>query len=80
MEQELLDSRNIIHEKIGRPVISLCYPAGKFDDHVADVARKYYLFARTTQAGSIIDVQNRYKLPTVRMFPDTTPDILNYYF
>jgi len=80
LEQELIDSRNIISEKIGRPVISLCYPSGKYNDGVAQKASLYYLFARTTEAGSGISMQNRYKISTVRIMPTTDPNIVSYYY
>lgn len=77
IEKELVDSKKLIAEKAGVPVISLCYPAGKYDDRVIEIASQNYLFARTTQNGSMIDWQNRWELPTIRMFPTTASNLLD---
>lgn len=75
--QELKDSKELIEEKVGVSVISLCYPAGKYSENVMRIAEEYYLFARTTQNGYEIDWQNRYEMPTVRMFPTTSPNLMD---
>lgn len=75
--KELKDSKELIEEKAGVPVISLCYPAGKYSEEVMRLAEEYYLFARTTQNGYLIDWQNRYEMPTVRMFPTTSSNLLD---
>lgn len=80
IEEELLKSRNIIAEKIQKPVISLCYPAGDYDERVKKIAEKYYLFARTTEPGKNFSVRNRHEVPTTRMFPTTGVASLRIWF
>ncbi len=71
IKYELQKSKEIIEAKIGKPVISLCYPAGKYDDRVVEIAKENYLFARTTEPGEYFSLNERYTMPTVRIFPTT---------
>lgn len=71
IKNELELSKQTIEEKIGKPVISLCYPSGKYDDRVLKIAKEKYLFARTTSSGKTFSFHNRYEIPTVRMTPTT---------
>jgi peptidoglycan/xylan/chitin deacetylase (PgdA/CDA1 family) len=71
IKHELETSKKTIEDKIGKPVISLCYPAGKYDNRVIKVAKENYLFARTTQPGKYFSLAEKYEIPTVRMFPET---------
>jgi len=75
LQYELEESKKLIEEKTGVSVISVCYPAGKYDDRVMDESNKYYLFGRTTQPFEIIDWQDRFDIGTVRMFPTTDPSV-----
>ena len=80
IKNELEISKNIIEEKIGKPVISFCYPAGKYDKQVIEIAKENYLFARTTKPGKYFSLQRRYEIPTVRMFPTTRIASLEIWF
>lgn len=71
IKYELETSKIAIEEKIDKPVISLCYPAGKYDDRVLKIAKENYLFARTTEPGKYFSLDERYTIPTVRIFPTT---------
>jgi len=71
IRNELEISKNIIEEKIGKPVISFCYPSGKYDQRVIEIAKENYLFARTTKSGKYFSLQKRYEILTVRIFPTT---------
>ena len=73
---ELATSKKTIEEKIGKPVITLCYPAGKYDDRVIQAAQKNYLFARTTKPGKYFALQEKYEIPTVRISPTTDIGLL----
>jgi len=80
IKNELKTSKKEIEKKIGKPVISLCYPAGKYNDRVIKVAKENYLFARTTQPGTYFSLSERYEIPTVRMFPTTGIASLRIWF
>jgi len=77
---ELEKSKEILEEKTGKPVISFCYPAGKYDGQIISLVQENYLFARTTKAGKHFSVSERYEIPTVRMFPDTSVSSLRIWF
>ena len=80
IKQELEISKQVIEEKIGKPVISFCYPAGKYNQKVLEIVKENYLFARTTQAGKYFSIQKRHEIPTVRMFPETSVSSLKIWF
>jgi len=77
---ELELSKKKIEEIIGKPVISFCYPSGKYNAQVLKIVRLYYLFARTTNPGKDFFISNRYELPMVRMFPTTGVASLKLWF
>jgi peptidoglycan/xylan/chitin deacetylase (PgdA/CDA1 family) len=76
LQYELEEAKKLIEEKTGVPVISVCYPAGKYDDLVMAESDKFYLFGRTTQPFDIIDWEDRFDIGTVRMFPTTNPSVV----
>ncbi|MBD3300432.1 MAG: polysaccharide deacetylase family protein [Candidatus Moranbacteria bacterium] len=80
IKYELETSKKTIEDKIDKPVISLCYPAGKYNDRVIKVAKENYLFARTTEPGKYFSLSERYQIPTVRMFPTTGLASLKIWF
>lgn len=80
VKHELETSKNSIEEKIQKPVISLCYPAGKYDEKVIKIAKENYLFARTTEPGKYFSLNERYTVPTVRIFPTTGVASLETWF
>ena len=80
IRNELEISKNTIEEKIGKPVISLCYPAGKYDERVIETAKENYLFARTTKLGKHFSFQKRYEIPIIRMFSTTGIASLEIWF
>ena len=80
IKSELEISKNTIEKKIGKPVISLCYPAGKYNERVIEVAKENYLFARTTKLGKHFSFQKRYEIPIIRIFPTTGIASLKIWF
>jgi peptidoglycan/xylan/chitin deacetylase (PgdA/CDA1 family) len=80
VRQELEVSKSTIEEKIGKPVISFCYPAGKYNSTVLSIVEENYLFARTTNPGRYVSVSERFELPTQRIFPDTGTASLDAWF
>ena len=73
---ELATSKKTIEEKIGKPVITLCYPAGKYDDRAIKIASDNYLFARTTKWGQYFSLDKKYEIPTIRIAPTTNMGLL----
>ena len=48
---ELVESKNILEDTVGEPIVSFCYPAGKFNSIVRSwVIEAGYKLARTTLA------------------------------
>ena len=70
----------MIEEKIAKPVISFCYPSGKYNASSLKLIKENYLFARTTQAGKYFSFDNRYENPTVRIFPNSGFTLLDILF
>jgi peptidoglycan/xylan/chitin deacetylase (PgdA/CDA1 family) len=77
---ELEASKKTIEEKIGKPVISFCYPSGKYDNKVREVAKKNYIFARSTISGRYFSVKKLYDIPIVRIFPTSSVKFLEILF
>lgn len=75
---ELEQSKIEIEEKTNSPVISFCYPSGKYSKAVLGLIGDYYIFARTTNHGKQIKINERFKLPTIRINPTTKADDLKY--
>ncbi len=77
---ELAASKEAIENHIGKPAISLCYPSGKYDNLIIEIAKEHYLFARTTERGEYFDLQKRYTIPTVRISPEANVPLLKTLF
>ncbi|WP_416829057.1 polysaccharide deacetylase family protein [Ectobacillus polymachus] len=54
LEQELEDSSKKISSITGKPVVSLAYPIGVYNDKVIEHTKKYYDFAVTTNDGHFV--------------------------
>lgn len=80
LKEELEWSKNIIENKINKPVISLCYPSWKYNKRVIKEVEKNYLFARTVKWWKIFSLSKKYEIPTVRMFPNTGIASLKIWF
>ncbi|MFA4930920.1 MAG: polysaccharide deacetylase family protein [Patescibacteria group bacterium] len=80
VDQEMQQSKQIIEEKIDYPIISFCYPIGKYNDDIINIAKQYYLFGRTTSAGTELHTDRRFQLPIIRIFPTTSVDSIRYLF
>ncbi|EKE06800.1 MAG: polysaccharide deacetylase [uncultured bacterium] len=79
-KKEIVESKKMIEEKIAKPVISFCYPSGKYNASSLKLIKENYLFARTTQAGKYFSFDNRYENPTVRIFPNSGFTLLDILF
>ncbi|MDO8444339.1 MAG: polysaccharide deacetylase family protein [bacterium] len=70
-KNEITDSQPILENITGKPVISFCYPAGKFNDAVvALVKNSGYKYATTTKNG-LADFTDPLILSRYRIGPDT---------
>ena len=69
LTREVVESRGILQELIGAPVISFCYPSGKYNDLVERTVRTAgYTTATTVEHGIIRGKENRMSMPRVRMY------------
>jgi len=80
LKNELEASKKKIEEEINQPIISLCYPVGRYNDVVIEEAKKHYLFARTTEAGKQFKLNDAFRIPTTRIFPATGVGALATWF
>ncbi len=80
LKLELVDSQAQLQELTGQDVKCLIYPAGRHDDRVIESALVMYDWARTTQNGKSFSLENRFAMPTVRIFPNTGLASLRIWF
>lgn len=72
LESELLGSRRFLEAGLLEPVTSLAYPAGRFDDRVAEAAREFgYLTAWKKGGGPVRPGDDLLRLPRVRVHGKT---------
>lgn len=70
-KNEIADSKPILEKIIGQPIISFCYPAGKFNDAVVALVKSSgYKYATTTKGG-LADFTDPLILSRYRINPDT---------
>lgn len=68
--REVTESKEILEKITGKPVISLCYPSGKFNDPVvADVKNAGYKYATTTK-NALSDFKNTLEISRYRVNSD----------
>ncbi|MFA5158387.1 MAG: polysaccharide deacetylase family protein [Patescibacteria group bacterium] len=68
---ELTSSKSTLEEITGKPISSLCYPAGKYNQLVATaVGNSNYLSAVTTKSGIASTRSPKYELSRVRINPN----------
>lgn len=54
-EEELKNPKQKIEQVTGKPVISIAYPFGHYNEKVVEETKKYYQFATTTEPGQFIE-------------------------
>jgi uncharacterized protein YgiM (DUF1202 family) len=65
---ELSQSKQILSELTGMPIVAIAYPGGTFNDRVLDNAAKSgYLFGSTGNEGVTFDRKNLLSMPRVRI-------------
>ena len=79
--KELKESKEKIEFKIWEPIITICYPSGKYNNTVLNESDKLYLFGRTTRPWKQINLNSRFTIPTIRSTPTLDTEwILDRYF
>ena len=78
LEQEVLQTKKDLEALVGQPVVSFCYPAGKFSTTVQDYLEKSgYLSAVTTVNGFANKAeQGAFELKRIRINRGDTGDVL----
>ena len=71
VRHEVIDSKKQLEAGLGLPIISFCYPMGRYDARVLREVEKEYLFARSTKWGDLFRFAKRFEIPTIRVFPTT---------
>ncbi|MBU6388963.1 polysaccharide deacetylase family protein [Patescibacteria group bacterium] len=73
-QKEIEGSKLAIEAQIGAPLVSFCYPAGRFNaDTLHLVQEDGFLTATTTEPGAAHAGSDPYLLPRVRVSPTVTP-------
>lgn len=73
LKSEVEDSKSTLEKLIGEPVVSFCYPSGKFSPDVEKaVAAAGYKIAVTTQKGAPFLTNNPFEVPRYRINPSTS--------
>jgi peptidoglycan/xylan/chitin deacetylase (PgdA/CDA1 family)/glycosyltransferase involved in cell wall biosynthesis len=69
---ELADSRRVIEEWVGGPVLSLCYPYGAVNEAVKEAAAEAgYLFGVASDSGPLRIGEDIYEIRRAQVFPRT---------
>jgi peptidoglycan/xylan/chitin deacetylase (PgdA/CDA1 family) len=68
LRYQLTASKTFLEQLLGHPVLSLCYPSGRFNSTVAAAAENAgYLDATTTRWGSVRTLASRYVWDRLRI-------------
>lgn len=73
---EIIDSKQILEEIIGKPIVSFCYPSGKFSNETETLVKEAGYRYATTTIGGIADLKSPFELHRYRMNKDT--NIVSY--
>lgn len=70
IEREIAGSRQLLTEKLGRPVDHFCYPDGRHSPAAITAVRAHYCSAVTTKAGPLTGARDPHILPRIGSDPD----------
>lgn len=78
---EFEKSKNILEGQLGKEILCIVYPGGKYDSRVKRIAKeKGYEFGRTTDNGAVQKFIDKFVLKTFRIFPNTATSSLKNWF
>ena len=67
--RQIVDSKLVLENKIGHPIISFCYPSGKYNPAIVQIVEGAgYEYATTTNEG-LADFRSHFTLSRLRMKP-----------
>jgi peptidoglycan/xylan/chitin deacetylase (PgdA/CDA1 family) len=72
LEREIVDSRKVLEQRLGRPVDLFCYPNGSLDPRVHAVVARTYRAAVTTEYGFVgarPDLHGLHRIPATPRLP-----------
>ena len=73
LRRELLESKEIIEEITGVPVVAIAYPYGNFDERTIEAAREFYRFGISTLPGwHVTQEDNNFKIRRLRVNRSTS--------
>ncbi len=71
LEREIIDSKKVIEERIGKPVTLFAYPFGLYNEHILDIVKKAgYTAARTTKWGTMQSSDKLFELKEINVNND----------
>lgn len=78
LEREVVQSKSDLEKLIGKPVISFCYPSGKYNDEtIAKAKDAGYKYAVTTKTSiGVIDLNNPLEIPRYRISAGRNIEVL----
>jgi len=78
LEKEIAQSKADLEKVIGRPIISFCYPAGKYNDETVAKAKEVgYKYAVTTRSSTgAIDPNSLFEIPRYRISAGRNIEVL----
>lgn len=76
VDKEVEESKKIIEEKIGIPILDFCYPSGKYDKRTINKLKEAgYKTAVTVHNGITDQNSDLFELPRIRMNNDTNLEL-----
>ena len=76
LEQELADSKKVLHDVTGEDIRGFSYPNGNYTKREVDAVKRYYDCAFTTVADYISPGNSQYELPRICLTGNLVKDIL----
>jgi peptidoglycan/xylan/chitin deacetylase (PgdA/CDA1 family) len=73
---ELIESKRLVEQKVGKPVAAFCYPNGEYDDMIArDVREGGYRAAFSTEPGYVSSGDDAYAIKRINIHENMTRTI-----
>ena len=72
IENQVMQCKSVLEEKIGKSILTFAYPYGILTDYAKAMAKKAgYLFAVATDSGSVCLSEDLYQIRRIAIFPST---------